>query len=62
MRMNPKDLGVPPEEAGMVVASLMAIVVMEDMVMVMVMDMVMEDMDGGMIRKVVRAKKFQLFL
>ena len=60
MRMDPKDLSVPPEEAGMVVASLMAIVVMEDMVMVM--DMIMEDMDGGIIRKVVRAKKFQLFL
>ena len=56
--MDPKDLSVPPEEAGMVVASLMAIEVMEDMVM----DMIMEDMDGGIIRKVVRAKKFQLFL
>lgn len=60
MRMDPKDLGVPPEEAGIVVASLMATVVMEDMVMVM--DMVMEDMDGGLVRKVVRAKRFQLFL
>ena len=60
MRMDPKDLGVPPEEAGIVVASLMATEVMEDMVMVM--DMVMEDMDGGLVRKVVRAKKFQLFL
>ena len=58
--MDPKDLGVPPEEAGIVVASLMATEVMEDMVMVM--DMVMEDMDGGLVRKVVRAKKFQLFL
>ena len=60
MRMDPKDLGVPPEEAGIVVASLMATVVMEDMVMVI--DMVMEDTDGGLVRKVVRAKKFQLFL
>ena len=58
--MDPKDLGVPPEEAGIVVASLMATVVMEDMVMVI--DMVMEDTDGGLVRKVVRAKKFQLFL
>ena len=60
MRMDPKDLGVPPEEAGIVVASLMATVVMEDMVMVI--DMVMEDTDGGLVRKVVRAKRFQLFL
>ena len=58
--MDPKDLSVPPEEAGIVVASLMATVVMEDMVMVM--DMVMEDMDGGLVRKVVRAKRFHLFL
>ena len=58
--MDPKDLGVPPEEAGIVVASLMATVVMEDMVMVI--DMVMEDTDGGLVRKVVRAKRFQLFL
>ena len=53
--MDPKDPGAPPGEAGMVVENLMAMVVMGAMV-------VMEDMDGGIVMKVMRAKKFQLFL
>ena len=61
MRMDPTDLGAPPEEASMAAANLMATVVMEDTV-VMKVTVVMEDMDGGIVMKVVRAKKFQLFL
>ena len=47
--MDPKDPGAPPGEAGMVVENLMAMVVMEDM-------------DGGIVGKVIRARKLQLFL
>ena len=67
MRMDPTDLGAPPEEASMAAANLMATVVMEVTVVmedtvVMEVMVVMEDMDGGIVMKVVRAKKFQLFL
>jgi len=61
MRMDPTDLGAPPEEAGLAVANLMARVAMEVTVVMEVMG-VMEDMDGGIVMKVMRAKKFQLFL
>ena len=61
MRMDPTDLGAPPEEASMAAANLMATVVMEDTVVMEVM-VIMEDMDGGIVMKVVRAKKFQLYL
>ena len=61
MRMDPTDLGAPPEEASMAAANLMATVVMQDTVVIKVM-VVMEDMDGGIVMKVVRAKRFQLFL
>ena len=59
--MDPTDLGAPPEEAGLAVANLMARVAMEVTVVMEVMG-VMEDMDGGIVIKVMRAKKFQLFL
>ena len=61
MRMDPTDLGAPPEEAGLAVANLMARVAME---VTVVMEVIgdMEDMDGGIVMKVMRAKKFQLFL
>ena len=67
MRMDPTDLGAPPEEAGLAVANLMARVAMEVTVVMEVMgvmeDMgVTEDMDAGIVMKVMRAKKFQLFL
>lgn len=61
MRMDPTDLGAPPEEAGLAVTNLMARVAMEVTVVMEVMG-VMEDMDGGIVMKVMRAKKFQLFL
>ena len=65
--MDPTDLDAPPEEASMAAANLMATVDMEDTVVMVVMEVmvvmvVMEDMDGGIVMKVVRAKKFQLFL
>ena len=59
LRMNLKDFGGPPEEAGMVVADRTAMVVMEDMEDTMVH---MENMDGGRVRKVVRAKKIRPLL
>ena len=59
--MDPTDLGAPPEEAGLAVANLMARVAMEVTVVMEVMG-IMEDMDGGIVIKVMRAKKFQLFL
>ena len=59
--MDPTDLGAPPEEAGLAVANLMARVAMEVTVVMEVMG-VMEDMDGGIVMKVMRAKKFQHFL
>ena len=61
MRMDPTDLGAPPEEAGLAVANLMARVAMEVTVVMEVMG-VMEDMDGGIVGKVIRARKLQLFL
>ena len=61
MRLDPKDLGAPPGEAGMVDENLMAMVFMEDMVVMEHMG-VMEDMDGGIVRKVVRARRLELFL
>ena len=59
LRMNLKDFGGPSEEAGMVVADRTAMVVMEDMEDTMVH---MENMDGGRVRKVVRAKKIRPLL
>ena len=61
MRMDPTDFGALPEEASMAVANLIATVVME-VTVVKEVTVVMEDMDGGIVMKVVRAKKFQLYL
>ena len=68
LRMNLKDFGGPPEEAGMVVADRTAMVVMEDTVVMEDMEVTedtmvhMENMDGGRVRKVVRAKKIRPLL
>ena len=68
LRMNLKDFGGPSEEAGMVVADRTAMVVMEDTVVMEDMEVTedtmvhMENMDGGRVRKVVRAKKIRPLL
>ena len=60
--MNLKDFGGPSEEAGMVVADRTAMVVMEDMEVTEDTMVHMENMDGGRVRKVVRAKKIRPLL
>ena len=62
LRMNLKDFGGPPEEADMVVADRTAMVVMEDMEVTEDTMVHMENMDGGRVRKVVRAKKIRPLL